>query len=29
VLEGVIDEIVAIINTSPDVTKISQIQTAA
>ena len=29
VLKGVIDEIVQLVNASPDVTKVSQIQTAA
>jgi len=29
VLKGVIDEIVALVNNSPDVTKVSQIQTPA
>ena len=29
VLKGVIDEIVQLINASPDVTKVSQVQTAA
>jgi uncharacterized protein (DUF433 family) len=29
VLKGVIDEIVQLINTSPDVTKVSQVQTSA
>jgi uncharacterized protein (DUF433 family) len=29
VLQGVIDEIVQLINTSPDVTKVSQVQTPA
>jgi len=29
VLRGVIDEIVEIVNKSPDVTKVSQVQTAA